>query len=316
MGERILHRLIRERDAGYSNGIYVPTQLQFAWNSNHMEGSTLTPRQTAQIFKTGTFTTDGPERVRVDDAIETRNHFTAFRWMLDHADEPVDKDFVCHLHAILKNGTRQADDPLFNVGGYKKEPNVIGNAVVEVHVAMPEDVPALMDRLFDVYAHLEDDPYQIARAHWMFEKIHPFSDGNGRVGRLVMYKELLRIDALPVIIHDSLHDRYVANMDKFPEEPGWLVELLLFERDIYKEKILKPIGDQLSYTYNDHWDGHGHDDDLRGDIEFKQAVESKARNYDGLSEDDNLLWGHARLPWPDPSTPDDGLHHRMDSPEL
>ena len=99
---------------------------------------------------------------------------------------------------------------------------------------MPEDVPALMDRLFDVYAHLEDDPYQIARAHWMFEKIHPFSDGNGRVGRLVMYKELLRIDALPVIIHDSLHDRYVANMDKFPEEPGWLVELLLFERDIYK----------------------------------------------------------------------------------
>lgn len=131
-----------------------------------------------------------------------------------------------------------------------------------------------------------------------------------------MYKELLRIDALPVIIHDSLHDRYVANMDKFPEEPGWLVELLLFERDIYKEKILKPIGDQLSYTYNDHWDGHGHDDDLRGDIEFKQAVESKARNYDGLSEDDDLLWGHARLPWPDPSTPDDGLHHRMDSPEL
>ena len=172
-----------------------------------------------------------------------------------------------------------------------------------------------MDRLFDVCAHLED-PYQIARAYWMFEKIHPFSDGNGRVGRMVMYKELLRVDALPVIIHDSLHDRYVANMDKFPEEPGLLVELLLFERDIYQKKILEPIGDQLSYTYNDHWDEYGHDDDLREDIEFKQAVESKARKHDGLSEDDNLLWGHERLPWPGPSTPDDGLHHRMAPPEL
>lgn len=92
-----------------------------------MEGSTLTLKQTAQIFNTGTFTMDGTERVSIDDAIETRNHFIAFRWILDHADEPVDKDLVCHLHAILKNGTRQADEPVYNVGGYKTEPNIIGD---------------------------------------------------------------------------------------------------------------------------------------------------------------------------------------------
>lgn len=152
MGSRIVERLISERDAGYSNGIYVATQLQFAWNSNHMEGSTLTLKQTAQIFNTGTFTTDGTERVSIDDAIETRNHFIAFRWILDHADEPVDKDLVCHLHAILKNGTRQADEPVYNVGGYKTEPNIIGDMSAPACVALPEDVPQAMDRLFDIYA--------------------------------------------------------------------------------------------------------------------------------------------------------------------
>lgn len=141
MGSRIVERLISERDAGYSNGIYVATQLQFAWNSNHMEGSTLTLKQTAQIFNTGTFTMDGTERVSIDDAIETRNHFIAFRWILDHADEPVGKDLVCRLHAILKNGTRQADEPVYNVGGYKTEPNIIGDMSAPACVALPEDVP-------------------------------------------------------------------------------------------------------------------------------------------------------------------------------
>lgn len=301
MGSRIVERLISERDARYSNGIYVATQLQFAWNSNHMEGSTLTPKQTAQIFNTGTFTMDGTERVSVDDAIETRNHFIAFRWILDHADEPVDKDLVCHLHAILKNGTRQADEPVYNVGGYKTEPNIIGDMSAPACVALPEDVPQTMDRLFDIYAHLEDDPYQIARAHWMFEKIHPFSDGNGRVGRLVMFKELLRIDALPAIIHDSLHDRYTHNMSKFPEEPGWLVDLILFERDLYRSKVLDRVRADVDYTYNDRWSESDHTIQLREDTEFKNALEARSKStVDQLQEDmDDLLWGGpANLPYP------------------
>lgn len=165
MAERIVERLIRERDTRYGDGIYTTTQIQFAWNSNHMEGSTLTAKQTAQLFATGTYTTDGSEQVNPDDALETRNHFAAFRWILDHADEPVDRDMVCHLHAILKQGTRQVSDSLFNVGGYKTRPNFIGNPVTPTRTALPQDVPEFMDRLFDMCTKLEDEPYQIARVH-------------------------------------------------------------------------------------------------------------------------------------------------------
>lgn len=163
MAERIVERLIRERDTRYGDGIYTTTQIQFAWNSNHMEGSTLTAKQTAQLFATGTYTTDGSEQVNPDDALETRNHFAAFRWILDHADEPVDRDMVCHLHAILKQGTRQVSDSLFNVGGYKTRPNFIGNPVTPTRTALPQDVPEFMDRLFDMCTKLEDEPYQIDR---------------------------------------------------------------------------------------------------------------------------------------------------------
>lgn len=239
MAERIVERLIRERDTRYGDGIYTTTQIQFAWNSNHMEGSTLTAKQTAQLFATGTYTTDGSEQVNPDDALETRNHFAAFRWILDHADEPVDRDMVCHLHAILKQGTRQVSDSLFNVGGYKTRPNFIGNPVTPTRTALPQDVPEFMDRLFDMCTKLEDEPYQIARVHWTFEKIHPFSDGNGRIGRLIMFKELLRIDALPVLVHDAYRAEYVNGISKFPDEPGWLVDTLLFERDLYRSHVLK-----------------------------------------------------------------------------
>lgn len=160
MAERIVERLIRERDTRYGDGIYTTTQIQFAWNSNHMEGSTLTAKQTAQLFATGTYTTDGSEQVNPDDALETRNHFAAFRWILDHADEPVDRDMVCHLHAILKQGTRQVSDSLFNVGGYKTRPNFIGNPVTPTRTALPQDVPEFMDRLFDMCTKLEDEPYR------------------------------------------------------------------------------------------------------------------------------------------------------------
>ena len=145
MAERIVERLIRERDTRYGDGIYTTTQIQFAWNSNHMEGSTLTAKQTAQLFATGTYTTDGSEQVNPDDALETRNHFAAFRWILDHADEPVDRDMVCHLHAILKQGTRQVSDSLFNVGGYKTRPNFIGNPVTPTRTCLLYTSPSPRD---------------------------------------------------------------------------------------------------------------------------------------------------------------------------
>ena len=234
MAERIVERLIRERDTRYGDGIYTTTQIQFAWNSNHMEGSTLTAKQTAQLFATGTYTTDGSEQVNPDDALETRNHFAAFRWILDHADEPVDRDMVCHLHAILKQGTRQVSDSLFNVGGYKTRPNFIGNPVTPTRTALPQDVPEFMDRLFDMCTKLEDEPYQIARVHWTFEKIHPFSDGNGRIGRLIMFKECLKYNIVPLIIEENLKLFYYRGLKEWYNEKGYLTDTCLTAQDKYK----------------------------------------------------------------------------------
>ena len=224
MAERIVERLIRERDTRYGDGIYTTTQIQFAWNSNHMEGSTLTAKQTAQLFATGTYTTDGSEQVNPDDALETRNHFAAFRWILDHADEPVDRDMVCHLHAILKQGTRQVSDSLFNVGGYKTRPNFIGNPVTPTRTALPQDVPEFMDRLFDMCTKLEDEPYQIARVHWTFEKIHPFSDGNGRIGRLSCSRSFcVSMRCLSLSMTRIVRSASMASVSFRTSQDGWLI---------------------------------------------------------------------------------------------
>lgn len=232
MAERIVERLIRERDTRYGDGIYTTTQIQFAWNSNHMEGSTLTAKQTAQLFATGTYTTDGSEQVNPDDALETRNHFAAFRWILDHADEPVDRDMVCHLHAILKQGTRQVSDSLFNVGGYKTRPNFIGNPVTPTRTALPQDVPEFMDRLFDMCTKLED-------------------------------------------------------------EPGWLVDTLLFERDLYRSHVLKTDAEALRYTYHDQWNMAEHRVERDEDLEFAKLIDTKAQPLfdEEYQQRERLLWG-------------------------
>lgn len=218
MAERIVERLIRERDTRYGDGIYTTTQIQFAWNSNHMEGSTLTAKQTAQLFATGTYTTDGSEQVNPDDALETRNHFAAFRWILDHADEPVDRDMVCHLHAILKQSTRQVSDSLFNVGGYKTRPNFIGNPVTPTRTALPQDVPEFMDRLFDMCTKLEDEPYQIARVHWTFEKIHPFSDGLSCSRSFCVSMRCLSLSMTRIVRSTSM-----ASASFRTSQDGWLI---------------------------------------------------------------------------------------------
>ena len=122
---RLVDRLRYERDARIDHALFYWTQVFMAYNSNHMEGSTLTPEQTRQIYDTGRLLADADEQIRLDDAIETRNHFTAFNYVIDHADDPVDAGYVCRLHALLKRGTSQDGDPGFNVGGYKTRDNAI-----------------------------------------------------------------------------------------------------------------------------------------------------------------------------------------------
>ncbi|KAA8832172.1 Fic family protein [Bifidobacterium tissieri] len=251
---RLVTWLQREREQRADGGLYATTQILFSYNSNHMEGSTLSLEQTAQLFDTGALLpSNANNEIKADDVIETTNHFRVFDWMLDHVDEPVNRDMICTMHAMLKRGTRQELDPVRNVGGYKVLPNVISQ-LVGIHTALPKDVPAAMEHVFHLYASLTDDPYAIARAHWMFESTHPFSDGNGRIGRLVMFKELLRLDTIPALILDQHHNLYTRALTNFPDEPGYLVDLLLSERDHYQRLVRQLAPERISYTYNDQWD--------------------------------------------------------------
>ncbi|RSX56595.1 Fic family protein [Bifidobacterium samirii] len=252
MGTTLAEWLKRERDQKVTHGLYHNTQLVFAYNSNHMEGSTLTAEQTAQLYDTGELLPDGDDIIRADDVIETTNHFRAFDWMLDHVDDPVDKTFVCTLHAMLKRGTRQETDPDRNVGGWKILPNVI-NAIQGVHTVLPADVPKAMELVFDEFARLTDDPYAIAHAHWMFETTHPFSDGNGRVGRLVLFKELMRLGAVPPLIRDENRAFYIRGLSRFLKEPGYLIDTLFTERDYYLRLIDMLAPGRIDCTYVDEW---------------------------------------------------------------
>ena len=163
---RLVDWLKRERDQHVSGGLYYNSQILFAYNSNHMEGSTLSPEQTAQLFNTGALLPDNiNDEIRADDVAETTNHFNAFNWALDHVDDPVNKSLVCSLHGILKRGTSQEFDANRNVGGYKIVPNVISQ-LEGIHTVLPADVPLAMKQVFSLYSQLEDDPFAIAKAHF------------------------------------------------------------------------------------------------------------------------------------------------------
>ena len=254
---RLVDWLKSERDQHVGGGLYYNSQILFAYNSNHMEGSTLSPEQTAQLFNTGALLPDNiNDEIRADDVAETTNHFNAFNWVLDHVDDPVNKSLVCSLHGILKRGTSQEFDANRNVGGYKIVPNVISQ-LEGIHTVLPADVPLAMKQVFSLYSQLEDDPFTIAKAHWMFESTHPFSDGNGRIGRLVMFKELLRLDSVPALVLDEHHNLYTRALKNFPSEPGYLVDLLLNERDYYQRMIETYAPNRIRYSYVDQWNQAG-----------------------------------------------------------
>ena len=237
---RLVDWLKSERDQHVGGGLYYNSQILFAYNSNHMEGSTLSPEQTAQLFNTGALLPDNiNDEIRADDV-----------------DDPVNKSLVCSLHGILKRGTSQEFDANRNVGGYKIVPNVISQ-LEGIHTVLPADVPLAMKQVFSLYSQLEDDPFAIAKAHWMFESTHPFSDGNGRIGRLVMFKELLRLDSVPALVLDEHHNLYTRALKNFPNEPGYLVDLLLNERDYYQRMIETYAPNRIRYSYVDQWNQAG-----------------------------------------------------------
>ena len=226
---KILQALRDEKSAMLSGGIYHETQVRLTYNSNRIEGSKLSEEQTRLIFETNTIGAE--EGVPVDDIIETANHFRAIDYIIDCAEEPLTEDIIKALHKILKTGTRDSHISWFNVGEYKSRPNVVGGK----ETTKPAKVSAEMKKLLDAYSDLSDvDIRDIVRFHHDFERIHPFQDGNGRVGRLIAFKECLRFNIVPFIIEDSKKMFYYRGLKEWDIESGFLIETCLDGQDTYK----------------------------------------------------------------------------------
>ena len=226
----LLDILQDEKTNKYSGGIYHKTQIDLTYNSNHMEGSRLTHDQTRYIFETNTIGIE-KEVLNVDDVIETANHFRCIDKIIDHAKATLSEKFIKELHLILKNGTSDSRKDWFAVGDYKKLPNEVGG----VPTALPEDVADRMKELLTEYnGKVEVSFEDILDFHVKFERIHPFQDGNGRVGRLIMFKECLKYNIVPFIIEDNLKMFYYRGLKEWDEEKGYLMDTCLMAQDQYK----------------------------------------------------------------------------------
>lgn len=226
----LLDILLDEKANKYSGGIYHKTQIDLTYNSNHMEGSRLTHDQTRYIFETNTIGIE-KEVLNVDDVIETAKHFRCIDMIIDYAKATLTENFIKKLHLVLKNGTSDSRKDWFVVGDYKKMPNEVGG----METALPEEVADRMKKLLSEYNNQEEKALEdILNFHVKFECIHPFQDGNGRVGRLIMFKECLKYNIVPFIIEDNLKMFYYRGLKEWNNEKGYLTDTCLTAQDQYK----------------------------------------------------------------------------------
>lgn len=222
--ELFVTTLLEQRRARVKGGIYHLNQIQMAYNSNRIEGSRLTEDQTRYIYETKTVTGDA----LVDDVVETSNHFRAFDAMLDHVGRPVDADTLKGYHRILKSGTEQSRLDWFVVGGWKKVQNAVGG----IRTTPPEQVQRAVEELV-----AETPPSMsfedIVDFHVRFERIHPFQDGNGRVGRLVMFEQCLASEVMPFVVLDTHKAFYYRGLAEYDTEPGFLRDTFRSFQDAY-----------------------------------------------------------------------------------
>lgn len=226
----LLEILQEQKASKCSGGIYHKTQIDLTYNSNHIEGSRLTHDQTRSIFETNTIGMEN-EVLNVDDVIETANHFRCIDLIIDNAKAALTEKSIKELHLILKNGTSDSRKEWFAVGDYKKMPNEVGG----MDTALPEEVANEMKvLLFEYNAKKEKTFEDILDFHVKFERIHPFQDGNGRVGRLIMFKECLKYNIVPFIIEDDLKMFYYRGLKEWDNEKGCLTDTCLTAQDQYK----------------------------------------------------------------------------------
>lgn len=229
--EWALLKMLREQKSMRLKGsIYHRTQIDLTYNSNHMEGSMLTHEQTRHIFETNTIGVT-EDNIRVDDIVETVNHFRCIDNIIDHATEKLTETYIKQLHLLLKSGTQDSQKDWFRVGDYKMLPNEVGGVETTVPENVHEEMAALLKEYNSKKKKVFDD---ILDFHQRFESIHPFQDGNGRVGRLIMFKECLANGIVPFIITEDLRRFYYRGLQQWPHIPGYLRDTCLTAQDSYK----------------------------------------------------------------------------------
>lgn len=229
---KILQLLRDEKEIGLSGGLYHELQIRMAYNSNHIEGSKLSEAQTRLIFETATI--DVGDGIPVDDILETVHHFRAIDYVIEIAEDELSEEIIKNLHYILKHDTKDSLLSWFVVGDYKKRANVVGGR----ETVKPASVPAQMQALLSRYNSKEKVTInEIIAFHAEFEQIHPFQDGNGRVGRLIALKECLRHNIIPFIIEDSKKNYYYRGLSEWQNEKGFLTDTCLDGQDTFKQLL-------------------------------------------------------------------------------
>lgn len=240
MKQRLLEWLLKEKEMRLKGGLYNQTQINFAYHTNKIEGSCLSEDQVRNIYETNTVTMEMDKMAAEDDIVETLNHFYCFDYMLLHADEELTEDMIKGFHLLMKRNTSDANKEWFQIGGYKLRPNMVGDS----KTTAPSKVSGQIKKLLDDYQSKKEITVEdVVDFHYRFESIHPFQDGNGRVGRIVMFKECIKHDILPFIIGHEHKQFYYRGLKEYVLENGYLVDTCLSAQDEYEKMV--------SYFYPD-----------------------------------------------------------------
>ena len=223
--EKLKRELVSQKNSKFKGNIYHYSQVNFAYN------------ETEEIFVTNSYIPKSDDVVKLDDLMEMKNHFRLFDYMLDIYEKKLDKNIIIEMNKILKRGTSDEDNPRYNVGGFKIVPNKIGLINV-INTSSPKDTPKDIDNLLSWYNSLKNITLEdIIEFHYKFEKIHPFGDGNGRVGRMIMFKECLKNDIMPFIILDSDKPFYLRGLKNYESDKMFLIDTIKHEQDLYEVAV-------------------------------------------------------------------------------
>lgn len=238
--EKIKKELIEQKKSKFKGNIYHFSQVNFAFNSNKIEGGHLTEEETEEIFETNSFIPKSGVAVHYDDLVEMKNHFRLFDYVLDIVNEDLSKENIINMNKILKRNTSDEENPRYNVGGFKIVPNKIGLINV-IETSSPENVENDLNNLLDWYKKINNKTIEdIIEFHVKFEKIHPFGDGNGRVGRIIMFKECLKNNIMPFIVLDNHKPYYMRGLREYSNDKMFLIDTIKNEQGIY-ESICKDL---------------------------------------------------------------------------